>query len=163
MDRDTDIVEMYDPDEDRWERRADMPAPRHGHSAVVVNGKILVIGGYRFSGRLTPLSTVEEYDPATDRWTTKADMPTPRGFLGVAVAKGYVYAFAGRLPRSAPPVERYDPEANTWEPLGTMPEGFRNRFGIATVNDMIYVLGGEFQGDAQTPVSVLRYEPEDGR
>ena len=44
-----------------------------------------------------------------------------------------------------------------------MPDGFRNRFGIAAVDDMIYVIGGEYQGDKQTPVSVLRYDPEDGR
>jgi N-acetylneuraminic acid mutarotase len=164
MDRDTNVVEVYDPGEDSWERRADMPTPRHGHAAVVVNGKILVVGGYRLTGSLTPLSTVEEYDPVLDRWTVKADMPTPRGFLGVAVAKGHVYALAGRLPRvAAPPVERYDLGNNTWVVLDTMPEGFRNRFGVATVNDMIYVLGGEFQVDSEIPVSVLRYEPEDGR
>ncbi len=121
------------------------------------------VGGHRLEGNLLRLSTVEEYDPVTDRWTTKADMPTPRAFLGLEVAHGYVYALAGRVPSMAPPVERYDPGTNTWEPLGTMPEGFRNRFGIATVNDMIYVLGGEFQVDPEIPVSVLRYEPEDGR
>ncbi len=161
--QDTGIVEVYDPDEDSWERIADMPSPRHGHSAVVVNGLILIVGGYRLTGGgLTPLSTVDQYDPATDRWTKKANMPTPRGFLGVVVAKGQVFALAGRV-RGEPPIERYDPETNVWERLGTMPNGFRNRFGIAAVNDMIYVIGGEFQGDAQTPVSVLRYDPEDGR
>ena len=31
-----------------------------------------------------------------------------------------------------------------------MPEGLQNRFGVAAVHDMIYVLGGESAGDAQT-------------
>ena len=157
-DGDTGIVEVYDPDEDTWERIANMPTARHGHSVVVVNDRILVVGGY--SGEA--IATVEAYNAATDRWTRKADMPTPRGFLGVAVAKGQVYALAGRV-RVDPPIERYDPGSNVWERLGIMPGGFRNRFGIAAVNDMVYVIGGEFQGDAQIPVSVLRYDPEDGR
>ena len=158
-DRDTSIVEVYDPRDDSWERMADMPTPRHGHSAVAVNGSILVVGGFRLTDILTPLSTVEEYDPATDRWTRKADMPTPRGFLGVAVAKGQVYALAG-LVRGDPPIERYDPRTDVWQRLGAMPEGIRIRFGIAAVDNMIYVVGGEDRGDRQTPVSVLRYDPE---
>ena len=152
---DTDIVEAYDPDSDSWVRKANMPTSRHGHSAVVVDDIILVIGGY--SGG--PIATVEAYNPATDQWTKKTDMPTPRGFLGVAFAKGYVYAIAGR--GSDNPIERYDHNVDVWEWLGRMPGSFRNRFGFGVVDDLIYVIGGELQDDAQIPISVLRYEPDD--
>ena len=153
---DTGIVEAYDPDTDRWVRKADMPTSRHGHSAVVVDDRILVVGGY--SGG--PIATVEAYNPAIDQWTRKKVMPTPRGFLGLATAKGYVYAIAGRVPE-ANPIERYDPFADAWERVGMMPGSFRNRFGTGVVDDLIYVIGGEFQGDEQIPISVLRYDPDD--
>ena len=38
-------VEMYDPETDTWEQRADMPTPRSAVSTSVVDGKIFVIGG----------------------------------------------------------------------------------------------------------------------
>jgi len=160
-DVDTDIVEVYDPDSDSWVRKANMPTSRHGHSAVVVNDMILVIGGYKLApnGPNGPIATVEAYNPATDQWTKKTDMPTPRGFLGVATAKGNVYAIAGRPVQN--PIERYNYKTDVWESLGVMPGSFRNRFGIGVVDDLIYVIGGEYQGDPQIPISVLRYDPDD--
>ncbi len=152
---DTGLVEVYDPNTDSWVRKANMPTSRHGHSAVVVDDRILVVGGYSRG----PIATVEAYNPATDHWTKKTDMPTPRGFLGLATAKGYVYAIAGRVPDN--PIERYDPFADVWEWVGMMPGSFRNRFGTGVVDDLIYVIGGEFQGDQEIPISLLRYDPDD--
>ncbi len=149
-------VEEYDPTLDRWIKRKDMPSPRHGHSAVVFDNKILVLGGEGEGfGKLT---TVEEYDPKTDRWNKRSPMPTQRAFLGVAAVGGYVYAVGGRV-RGAPPVERYDPKTNQWTRLAPMPGSLRNRFGIATIADKIYVLGGERQDDRRMPFSVWRYDP----
>jgi N-acetylneuraminic acid mutarotase len=151
----SDAVEEFDPATGLWRSRAPMPTPRHGHSVVVADGKVLVVGGYGPD----PLATVEEYDLATDGWTKKADMPTPRGFFGAATAKGFVFAIAGRV-QGNPPVERYDPRSDTWKRLDAMTVPFLNRFGIATVDDRIYVVGGEPQGDPSVPLSVWRYEPE---
>jgi hypothetical protein len=55
---------------DIWTTRADMPTPRWGLSASVVDGKIYAIGGGQgMIGKY--MSPVEEYDPATDTWTKK--------------------------------------------------------------------------------------------
>ena len=132
-----------------------MPTSRHGHSVVVLNGKVLVLGGYDAS----PLATVEEYDPTTDRWSKKADMPTSRGFLGAATAKGFAFAIAGRV-RGELPVERYDPRSDTWKRLDAMPGPFRNRFGIAVLNERIYIVGGELGEDSSVPLTVWRYQPD---
>src|SRR5262249_39825818 len=67
---------------------------RHGHCAVALGSKILVIGGYTDEG---PTSIVEEYDTEQDRWTRRAPMPTPRGFLGAGAVAGKVYAVGGRV------------------------------------------------------------------
>jgi hypothetical protein len=147
-------VEEFDPASNRWRRRRPMPTPRHGHAAVVVGAKVLVLGGYGPS----PLPTVEEYDPASDHWTNKAPMPAPRGFFGAAAAKGFVFAIDGRV-RGDPPVERYDPRLDRWQRLGAMPGPLRNRFGIATVAERIYVVGGEAQEDRSVPLAVWCYDP----
>jgi hypothetical protein len=86
-------------------------------------------------------------------------MPTPRGFLGAATAKGFAFAIAGRVAGELP-VERYDPNSDTWKRLEPMPGPLRNRFGIAVLDERIYVVGGEQQEDASVPLSVWRYQPE---
>jgi len=52
-------LEEYDPDTDKWTKKADMPGVRNVFGADSVNGKIYAIGG--FDGG-TWLSRVEEYD-----------------------------------------------------------------------------------------------------
>jgi N-acetylneuraminic acid mutarotase len=150
---DTGIVEEYDPGKQAWVKKASMPTPRHGHAAVVVNHRILVIGGYgkRTSG-YGELRVVEEYDPTTDRWQTRAPMPTGRGFLGAAVVQGKVFAIGGHRQHSR--VECYDPKTDTWRSLKDAPDGF-DRFGIATLGDDIYLIGGEVN-----PRRVWRFHPE---
>ena len=148
-------VEAFDPNSGEWSRKADMPTPRHGLGAAVIDGRILVAGGYHDG----PLEAVELYDPLSDEWSEASDMPTPRGFFGMAATKGYVYAIAGRVP-GQPPVERYDPRSNEWVTLAPMDGGLRNRFAMVAVDDAIYVIGGEFQGERHTPRDLLRYIPE---
>ncbi len=51
--------------EDAWTKKADMPTPRWGLSASVVDGKIYTIGGTP-DDSFACLSTVEVYNPAAD-------------------------------------------------------------------------------------------------
>jgi N-acetylneuraminic acid mutarotase len=149
---DSGVVEEYDPGKRAWVTKASMPTPRHGHAAVVVNHRILVIGGYgkRASG-YGELTAVEEYDPTTDRWQARAPLPTGRGFLGAAVVRGQVFAIGGH--RQHFRVECYDPKTDTWRSLKDAPDGFE-RFGIATLGDDIYLIGGEVN-----PRRVWRFQP----
>ncbi len=132
-------VEQYDPKKDSWTRKADMPTPKHGHSAVVIKNKILVVGGYTDTG---PTGIVEEYDTDTDKWKTKSKMPTPRGFFGLVTIDNYAYAIAGRVRQDKGPIERYDFENDLWTQLDPMP-GWRNRFGIAQLDNKVYIIGGD--------------------
>ncbi|MDX1407452.1 MAG: kelch repeat-containing protein, partial [Saprospiraceae bacterium] len=134
----TAAVYVFDPVANTWARLTDMPTARHGHSAVLVNSKILVVGGYTQG----PVGLVEEYDPAQDTWSTKADMPTARGFFGLVNLRDQVYALAGRVKDDAAPVEQYDPIRNLWTQLEPLPVP-RQRFGIAAIHDTVYLIGGE--------------------
>lgn len=57
-----DTVERYDPREKRWEIVQNLPTPRYGHSAVVINDKVCVVGGLSCS------NSFALYDPRRDRW-----------------------------------------------------------------------------------------------
>ena len=147
-------VEMYDPETDTWEQRADMPTPRSAVSTSVVDGKIFVIGGeqlkkikgYRgwaLEGKKLP--TVEMYDPVTDTWTQKADMPTPRSYLSTSVMDGKIYAIGGMSSSTEQgrleTVEVYDPATDTWAKTESINHA-RSCAAISVVNGEIYAMGG---------------------
>ena len=79
---------IYDPSTNSWSTGAPMPTAREGASAVVVNGKLYVLGGDNGA----ELSTVEIYDPASDTWTTGPALPTQvyLGAAGVIGSKIYI-------------------------------------------------------------------------
>ena len=128
-------IEVYDPKTNRWTEKTEMPAPKSGHTASVIDGKIYVIGGgFRGNGPYMYLSTVEIYDPETDRWTQEPDMPVGKSGHGAAVINGNIYIFGGstagvwapltdvevygtgEVPRSVDPVEKL---VETWGAIKT--------------------------------------------
>lgn len=146
-------VEMYDPETDTWEGKANMPTVRSGVSVSVVDGKIYAIGGSKMKKYQVPrgfgteseeLPTVEMYDPATDTWTQKADMPTPRK-TKTCVVDGKIYAIGGWLTTNEQTqletVEVYDPATDTWAKAQSMNHA-RCSAAISVVNGEIYVVGG---------------------
>lgn len=113
----------YDPVEDTWTRKADLPGPVRFEAVGFSIGD----RGYLGTGATEPeivdeqrLADFWEYDPATDAWTRKADY---RGEARVWAAgfalngKGYIglgtsgaASTVGRLPD----VWEYDPATDSW-------------------------------------------------
>jgi N-acetylneuraminic acid mutarotase len=161
---------MYDPAADSWKELAPMPTPRGSAGAVVVNGKIYVIGGAHANipGKpgTEPLSfgvppsaavptivtgAVEEYDPATNTWRERAPMPTGRNHFLAAAVDGKIYAVNGRLGTAfvtasdvTDIVEEYDPKTDIWRYLGRSPTR-RGDVAGGVYNGQIYVTGGEYE------------------
>ena len=146
-------VEMYDPETDTWEGKANMPTVRSNASVSVVDGKIYAIGGSKikkiqrpggFSTESEELPTVEMYDPATDTWTQKADMPTPKK-TKTCVVDGKIYAIGGwstaNEQSQLETVEVYDPATDAWAKAQSMNHA-RCSAGISVVNGEIYAMGG---------------------
>jgi len=101
-------VEEYNPINDKWTKKADMPTVRVGLSTVVVNGKIYAISG---TDRWPATSVVEEYDPVTDKWTKKTNIPTARVCFGADAIDGKIYTIGGYTGSTwVSTVEEYDPE-----------------------------------------------------
>jgi len=155
-------VEMYDPETDTWEQKANMPTARSGVSVSVVDRKIYAIGGSKlktiqmpggFSSESEELATVEMYDPITDTWTQKADMPTPKKTM-TCVVNGKIYAIGGWLTTNEEPhletVEVYDPGTDTWAKAENM-NCARCSAAISVVNGEIYAIGGLGSSPVQDP------------
>lgn len=144
----TKTLYLYDPAQNTWIRKADMPYGRYAHGAVGLNRKLYVIGGV---GDVDSTSVLV-YDPATDTWEVQAPMPAPREHLTVVALDGKIYAIAGRWNNSNMAIlEVYDPATDTWASLAPMPTA-RSGLAAGAIKGLIYVIGGE---DPISPIGIF--------
>ena len=140
-------VEVYDPQINTWQRVADMPTPRHGAKAAVVNGTIFVFGGWHgeedHALRKYPVN-VEAYNPQTDTWLEKKEMPVSRIEFDIGVVDGKIYIIGGATRRGGERMGRvdvYNPATDTWVAGREMPTP-RENLGVGVVSNRIYAIGG---------------------
>jgi N-acetylneuraminic acid mutarotase len=148
-------VYVYDIAADSWSTKSTTPTPSaagfSGHVSAVVNGKIHIIGGLSTS---LDSNLHQVYDPVTDNWTY---VSSPPNSIGNAFGKGAAAATTGELalkriyalgqqgnlrqgePRGSNRI--YNPQNDSWTFGVNLPTD-RINFGVAVVNDAIYVIGG---------------------
>lgn len=144
----------YDPAANTWRERRPMPTPRNHATAGVVNGKIYVIGGRVGAAFITSgssnIDVVEEYDPATDTWgAPRAKMPTARSAMASGVWGGRIYVSGGegqnaQMMFTLRSLEAYDPAANAWQTLPSLPVG-RHGLAGAVVGNRLHMVSGDVQ------------------
>jgi N-acetylneuraminic acid mutarotase len=154
------LVYEYDPDNDTWTKKKNMPLASHHVALAELNGKIYVMGGFKYpdSGKpgWQPIDNAWEYDPRKDTWRALAPMPTKRGSPNAVAVGGKIYVIGGagvhpgskavdihpaRPHRALSTNEVYDPATNTWESRSPMPTA-RNHAAAGAVDNRIYVIGG---------------------
>jgi N-acetylneuraminic acid mutarotase len=147
-------VLVYDLASHMWSKAAPLAAPRGGHAAVVLAGKIHVIGGGNSQSTLADHS---EFDPASNTWIERAPLPRSEGSPAAVAFNGKLYAIGGRSGGSDfGNVYVYDPVTDRWgdgppiEPRGTA--------GAALYCGSIYVFGGESQAKNAVLSDVLRLD-----
>ena len=145
------LNEEYDPATDTWTTKTPMPTAAGGASAVF-NNRIYIMGGY-FNDKGGAISLTQIYDPNTDTWSLGAPPPTFFGSGSTAVTTGTIapkriYIFDNPYGDStATPNDPfytnqvYDPETDNWTSGAEIPAK-RFSFGVAAVDDLIYVIGG---------------------
>ena len=144
--------ESYDPATNKWETHKPMPTPRNHPAVGVVNGKIYLIGGRLaangIGGGLAASNTdvVEEYNPTTDSWRAMNRMPTARSGEGWATYDGKIYIAGGEeknyhMEGPLRDVEVFDPAANDWYKLPSMPTA-RHGVNVAAYGGKLFVIGG---------------------
>lgn len=175
------MVYEYDPEGDTWTKKKNMPLASHHVALAELNGKIYVLGGFKYpdAGKPAwqPIDNAWEYDPKADAWKALAPMPSKRGSPNAVVHKGKIYVIGGagvhpgskaadihpaRPHRALSNNEVYDPATNTWETRSPMPTA-RNHAAAGMVNDKIYVIGGRLGAAFITRASntdvVEEYDP----
>jgi N-acetylneuraminic acid mutarotase len=153
--RPTDKVQRYDAGQRTWRDAAPLPAPRGGHAAVVMNGRIHVIGG---GNSVSTIADHSVYDPATNTWTAKASLPRSMGSPAAAVMNGRLYSIGGRSgPNDFGDVYIYDPAADTWTAGPAIAP--RGTAGAVVIGSSLYVFGGESQAANAVLGDVLRLDP----
>ncbi|KFQ72153.1 Kelch-like 18, partial [Phaethon lepturus] len=133
------VVEVFDPIANRWEKCQPMTTARSRVGVAVVNGLLYAIGGY--DGQLR-LSTVEVYNPEMDSWSKVESMNSKRSAMGTVVLDGQIYVCGGYDGNSSlNSVESYSPETNKWTVVTPMSSN-RSAAGVAVFEGRIYVSGG---------------------
>jgi N-acetylneuraminic acid mutarotase len=146
-------VRVYDPAKHAWTSAAPLPAPRGGHAAAVVHGRIHVIGG---GNSVSTLADHDVYDPASDTWSSRAPLPRSEGSPAAVVFDGKLHAIGGRSgPSDFGDVYVYDGATDRWSTDVSI--GPRGTAGAVAACDSIYVFGGESQAMGASLADVLRF------
>ncbi|MGZ3455585.1 MAG: Kelch repeat-containing protein, partial [Polyangiales bacterium] len=127
-------AEVYDPAANTWTYTSPMKELRSSASFVrLASGKVIVAGGesggtQRDMPGNTTLSTAEIFDPATNAWTKVATMPEARiDGRSVLLPSGKWMVVGGQhfngvaTSDDLPDRTIYDPVANTWSAIETLP------------------------------------------
>jgi N-acetylneuraminic acid mutarotase len=137
----TSAVRVFDPASRKWSTAQPLPAPRGGHAAVVLDGKIHVLGG---GNDVSTLADHLVFDPKTNAWTTLAPLPRSEGSVAAVVSGGRIYAIGGRSGfDDYGDTYVYDAAADRWSRGPSIPP--RGTAGAAVLGNAIYAFGGESQ------------------
>jgi len=141
--------EAYDPETDSWETKAEIPYHVASGGSTVLDDKIYVIGGQNeFHDPMNP-GFVQIYDPVVDAWKQGTPHPNPAWIEEeVAATTGLhapkrIYVMGGieGIGMATDANYVYDPELDVWNSSSSMPFP-RSGFALATVNDVLYAIGG---------------------
>jgi N-acetylneuraminic acid mutarotase len=150
--RPTDEMLVYDLTSHTWSKGSPLPAPRGGHAAVVLDGKIHVLGGGNSQSTIADHSV---FDPVTNRWTELKRLRRAKGSVAAVVFGGKIVAIGGRSGSfDFGDVDIYDAARNTWSKGPKI--GARGTSGAAVYRGAVYVFGGESQAQAKTLNAVMR-------
>ncbi|MEE6467543.1 hypothetical protein FKM82_007301 [Ascaphus truei] len=150
------VVEVFDPIANHWEKCQPMTTARSRVGVAVVNGLLYAIGGYDGQSRL---STVEVYNPEVDTWTKVGSMNSKRRWnvvtpmssnrsaAGVTVFEGRIYVSGGHDGLQIfNTMEYYNHHTATWHPMAGMLNK-RCRHGAASLGSKMFICGG-YDGSA---------------
>jgi N-acetylneuraminic acid mutarotase len=140
-----------------------MRTQRAFHQAVVVNGKIYILGGLGGASSqfdCVALNTIEVFNPATNMIEPDAGytLPSPRYYFGAAESNGKIYVIGGcssaGSDASLSSIEEFDPAGNSWNTKADLPAP-RSNFSAVSWQGEIYIVGGIVGGQATKSVVVF--------
>jgi N-acetylneuraminic acid mutarotase len=144
------LLHRYDPASNTWTARASAPRAHHYPASGVIDGKLYIAG--TMNSNKTPFHGTSVYDPATNTWAQRSDMPGGSIGAGSRVIGTKLYLVGGSDTPGAMEtsiIKVYDPATDywTWQNSALWMPTARSFLAAATVNGMLYALGGERFGE----------------
>lgn len=140
--RATDVVEIYDPEANKWRTGPRLPVPVHHAMAADLGGKLVLMGG--FVGELGGGATNRVFILEPAGWREGPRMRRARG-AGAAVTVGNRIVVVGGISggRHVGPAEIFD--GTRWVDGAAIPS-LRDHLGAATDGKLVYAAGGRRAG-----------------
>ncbi len=111
------LSSVYVFDGSSWATGLRLPLPLDHPSAATLNDTVYIAGGHSNGADSARLYRLDG-----DHWTQLASMHYARGGHALIAALGKLYAIGGSTARgNVGPVETYDPAANSWSVISTIP------------------------------------------
>ncbi|CAN9497777.1 unnamed protein product [Ophioblennius macclurei] len=114
-------IQVYRADVNEWSIITTSPHPEYGLASVSLNNKLYLVGGQ---------TTITDcYDTERDEWRPISVMKERRMECGAVVINGCIYVTGGYSYSKGTyleSIEKYDPELDSWEIVGTLPSPTRS-------------------------------------
>ncbi len=133
----------------KWVSEAAMPDARNHIGYAAINGIAYAIGGiHLYNQPAGNDAAVDAYNPVTNTWTAVASLPVAWGGINstTMVVNGKIVIVGGQTNGGYDgiylnSIEEYDPVANSWAAMGTLPEANQGE-SIAYINGTLIVADG---------------------
>ncbi|MEV6691841.1 S8 family serine peptidase [Micromonospora sp. NPDC051196] len=155
-------VDVFDPAAGTWSTvgGATNPAPVAAAGAAVLGGKVYLVGGCADS-TCTDSDRVVVFDPGTGSFGTGAAYPHPVSWLSCGGIGSSVYCAGGTGSTEYTDAYRYDPAADNWSPLPSMPvELWGSQYAAA--GGLLVLAGGVTDGSTAVTNRTVGFDPATG-
>jgi len=142
----------------QWTDSTFLPQSANHTAAVVLNGKIYIVGGQTTSDDSTTITNVWMWDPANPSiWTAVAPMPIRRSHAVVATIDDRIVVAGGTTANDVPlnSVIVYDPNTNLWSTQTSLPGPRLAPVGGVIGNQIIVATGFGNGLSTQTWVAIV--------
>ncbi|KAM7464732.1 hypothetical protein LguiA_032853 [Lonicera macranthoides] len=140
-----------------------MPGPaKFGFGFIVLNGKLIVIGGYpMIEGAGSASADAYQYDSCLNSWSKLANMNIARYDFACAEVNGLVYAIGGHGIQgdSLSSAEVYNPDTDEWTLIESLRRPRWGCFGCG-IDGKLYIMGGRSSFTIGNSKFVDIYNPE---
>jgi len=131
---------------DRWREIAPLRRPRGAAAAVMLDGRLHLIGGASEpASERASVGWHEVYDPQTDGWSQRKPLPGARDHVGCVAHAGLIHVVGGRFNTFEYNTDLhhvYLPARDTWELRAPLPTA-RSGHGLVVLRGRFYAMGGE--------------------
>jgi len=128
-----------------WSIHSTMRDKRKRHQAVLLNGKVYIIGGTNECSRTLDSVEMLSLISGSLDWEESPPMLNKRVSHGAVALNGFIYVVGGWDGQGVvKSVEMFNPEKGEWTEISTYSE-IRMKSGVAALDGKLYVVGGCLQ------------------